>query len=178
MEPQTQTLFGSEPNDISRRQDEERTRSGAHWFYWVAALSLVTSIVALMGGRWAFFASLGITRIIDEVAVDGLAPRIGEGVKIVAFILDLLAAGIFALLGYFATKRQTWAFIVGMALYVIDAFLFIAVVLLFGTFSLQAFIVVAFHGYVLWHLFNGYKACARLAAPGGNTPPPPFATPV
>jgi hypothetical protein len=181
MEPQTQTLFDSEPGDaITRREDEERARRGAHWFYWIAALSLVTSVIALVGGNWAFFASLGITQIIDALAVQALAPRIGEGVKLVAFVLDVLAAGLFALLGYFATKLNTWAFVAGMALYVLDALLFLGLVLLFGALSLQAFIVLAFHAYVLWNMFNGYKAAARLAASGGNTPPspPPVATPV
>ena len=181
MEPQTQTLFDSQPSDnISRRQDEERARSGAHWFYWVAALSLVTSVISLVGGGWAFFASLGVTQIIDAVAVQVLAPRIGGGVKIVAFLLDVLAAGIFALMGYFATKRKTWAFAVGMALYALDALVFLGFVLLFGALSFPAVIMAAFHAYVLWNLFNGYKACARLAASGGNLPPspPPVATPV
>jgi hypothetical protein len=182
MEPHTQTLFDSAPSDaIERRQDEERTRRGAQWFYLIAALSLVTSVIALVGGNWAFFASLGITQIIDALAVHALAPRIGEGVKIVAFVLDVLAAGIFALMGFFASKRNTWAFVAGMALYLLDALLFIAVVLLLGAFSFQAFIVVAFHAYVLWSIYGGYKACARLAATGGgNSPPspPPVATPV
>lgn len=180
MDPQTQRLFDSEPDDISRRQDEERAKSGAHWFYWVAALSLLTSVVALLGGRWAFFASLGITQMIDAVAVQLLAPKIGEGVKLFAFVIDLIAAAIFGLLGYFATKRQTWAFVAGMALYVLDLLLFLGLAVLFGALSFQAFIVIAFHAYVLWNLFNGYKACARLAASGGNRPPspPPYATPV
>ena len=181
MEPQTQTLFDSEPGyDIDRRQNEERAKSGAHWFYWVAALSIITSVVALMGGRWAFFGSLGITQIIDSFAVYGLAPRIGEGVKIVAFVFDVVAAGIFALIGYFATKRHTWAFVAGMALYVLDALLFLVVVLLVEALSVQAFIVLAFHAYVLWKIFDGYKASARLSASGDNRPPapPPVATPV
>ncbi|HKG15103.1 MAG TPA: hypothetical protein VKB12_17395 [Pyrinomonadaceae bacterium] len=181
MEPQTQTLFDSEPGDaISRRQDEERAGSGARWFYWIAALSLVTSVMSLLGGGWAFFASLGVTQIIDAVAVQLLAPRIGESVKIVAFLLDVLAAGLFALMGYFASKRQTWAFVAGMVLYVLDAVVFLGFVLLFGAFSLPALIMAAFHAYVLWNIFNGYKACARLAASGDNSPPspPPVATPV
>ena len=180
MEPQTQTLFDSEPDAISRRQDEERATSGGRWFYWIAALSLVTSVISLVGGGWAFFASLGLTQIIDAVAVQVLAPRIGEGVKIVAFLFDVLAAGIFALMGYFATKRQTWAFVAGMVLYVLDAVVFLGFVTVFGAISLSAVIMAAFHAYVLWQVFNGYKACARLAASGGNMPPspPPVATPV
>jgi len=180
LEPQTQTLFDSETDDsITRRQDEERAKSGAHWFYWVAALSLLTSVISLVGGGWAFFVSLGVTQIIDGLA-NALAARLGGSVKIVALVFDVVAAGIFALLGYFASRRQTWAFVVGMALYVLDALLLLAIVLLAGDLSLQAIIITAFHAYVLWQIFNGYKACARLAESGGDLPPspPPVATPV
>lgn len=181
MEPQTQTLFDSETSyDIDRRQDEMRAQSGARWFYLIAVLSLVTSVISLVGGGWAFFASLGITQIIDAVAVQLLAPRIGAGVKLVAFVLDLLAAGLFALMGYLANKRQTWAFLAGMVLYALDALVFFGFVLLFGAFSVAALLMAAFHAYVLWKIFDGYKASARLSASGGNPPPspPPVATPV
>src|SRR5690242_13420481 len=98
MQPHTQTLFDSEPgDDISRRQDEQRMKSGAHWFYWIAALSLLTSIISLVGGGWSFFVSLGVTQIIDGVA-NSLAARVGGSVKVIALAFDLLAAGIFALM--------------------------------------------------------------------------------
>ncbi|HEV7892645.1 MAG TPA: hypothetical protein VGP08_18675 [Pyrinomonadaceae bacterium] len=182
MEPQTQTLFDSQPSDnISRRQDEQHVKSGANWFYLIAGLSLVTSIISLVGGGWAFFVSLGITQIIDSFA-NALTARWGGGsVKIVAFLFDVLAAGAFALMGYFASKRQTWAFLVGMVLYALDALVFLGLILVFDSLSLSAFIMVAFHAYVLWKLFSGYAASARLVASGGgNLPPspPPVATPV
>jgi hypothetical protein len=51
VEPHTQTLFDSASGDaIERREDGERTRRGAQWFYLIAALSLVTSVIALVGG--------------------------------------------------------------------------------------------------------------------------------
>ena len=180
MEPQTQTLFDSEPGEnIARREVEGRARRGAHWFYWIAALSLVTSVMSLVGGGWAFFASLGVTQIFDSIA-NALAARWGDSVKLVAFVFDVLAAGLFALTGYFATKRHAWAFVTGMALYLLDALLFMAVVLLFGDAPVRAFIVLAFHGYVLYSVYGGYKACARIPGVDRNlpTPPPPVATPV
>lgn len=179
MTPQTQTLFtqaGDDGSSLLRHQLAQRAKSGAHWFYWIAALSLVTSIISLAGGRWGFFASLGVTQFFDAVAAQALAPRVGEGVKVVAFAFDLFAVGVFAALGYFAAKRQTWAFVVGMTLYLLDALLFLA--LLFLAQSFQGLLVLAFHAYVLYSIFGGYKACARLAETGGDVPPPPVATPV
>src|ERR1051325_166486 len=152
MDPHVQTLFNSEPGDASRRQDEDRARSGARWFYWIAALSLITSVIALAGGRWGFFSSLGVTQLLDAVA-NGLAARWGGSVKVVAFVFDLLAAGLFALIGYFAERFHTWVFVAGMSLYLLDALVFVLVGHWLG---------LAFHAYVLYSIFTGYKACARL----------------
>ena len=152
------------PYDSAERQQlEQRLKSGGSWFYWIAALSLVTSIISLMGSGWAFLVSLGVTQFIDAVA-NHVAPDWGVGFKAVAFGFDLLAAGLFALLGYFANKRHEWAFVAGMALYGLDALLCGLVGLWLG---------LAFHAYVLYNLFGGYKACSRLAELDQQAPPVP-----
>ena len=50
-------------------QYEKRFRSGASWFYWIAGLSIVNSLVVHLQGQWAFVIGLGITQIIDAVAI-------------------------------------------------------------------------------------------------------------
>ena len=45
-----------------------RYRSGVKWFYWIAGLSVVTSIIAMSGGHWSFIISLGTTQFIDGIA--------------------------------------------------------------------------------------------------------------
>src|SRR5215213_8750425 len=137
-------------DSVARQQLEARVASGARAFYWVAALSLVTSIVSLAGGTWAFLVSLGVTQLVDAVANVG-AERLGVGVKIVA------------LFGYLAGKRHTWAFVVGMALYALDA----VVCALIGF-----WLGLAFHAFVLYSTFGGYKAAARLAQMERYAPPP------
>ena len=149
-------------DSVERQQLEQRMKSGANWFYWIAALSLVTSIISLAGGNWAFLVSLGVTQLVDAVANVG-ADRVGWGVKIVALVFDLVAAGLFALFGMFAGKRQTWAFVVGMVLYLLDA-----LVCLFIGFWLG----LAFHAFALYSIFGGYKACAALVELDKHTPPP------
>jgi hypothetical protein len=147
---------------VERQQLEQRMKSGANWFYWIAALSLVTSVISLAGGTWAFLVSLGVTQLVDAVANVG-AERLGVGVKIVALVFDLVAAGLFALFGYFAGKRQTWAFVVGMALYALDA----VVCLLIGF-----WLGLAFHAFALYSIYGGYKAAASLSQMERFTPPP------
>lgn len=147
---------------VERQQLEQRMKSGANWFYWIAALSLVTSFISLAGGNWAFLVSLGVTQLVDAIANVG-AERVGWGVKAVALVFDLLGAGLFALFGMFAGKRQTWAFVVGMVLYVLDAL----VCLLIGF-----WLGLAFHAFALYGIFGGYKACTALAELDRQTPPP------
>jgi hypothetical protein len=147
---------------VARRQLEERANSGARWFYWIAALSLVTSIISLAGSSWGFFISLGVTQIIDGLAT-AVAAQAGWGFKVVAFAFDLIAAGLFALIGFFAAKRHAWLFLAGMALYGLDALVFILA---------RDWLGLAFHAFALYSMYGGYKAAARLAETERFAPPP------
>ena len=147
---------------VTRQQLEARAATGARTFYWVAALSLVTSIVSLAGGTWAFLVSLGVTQLVDAVANVG-AERLGVGVKIVALVFDVAAAGLFALFGYFAGKRHTWAFVVGMALYALDALVCALIGFWLG---------LAFHAFALYSMYGGYRAAASLSEMERFAPPP------
>ncbi len=125
--------------------------SGANWFFWIAALSLINSVVLLANGRWSFLAGLGITQIIDGIAM-GIADEAGGTATIIAFVLDLMVAGVFVVIGLFARKHHTWAFILGMCLYALDAVIFLLAQVWFG---------LAFHAFVLYSLFRGLSANNR-----------------
>jgi hypothetical protein len=130
-----------------------RTKSGANWFYWIAGLSLINSLIFFFGGNWSFFAGLGITQIIDAI-VDQLTQGGGLSViKIVAFVIDIVIAGIFVLCGLWANKFQTWAFIVGMVLYLLDGLL----ILILG-----AYLSAAFHAFALYMIFKGFSAARQI----------------
>jgi hypothetical protein len=122
--------------------------SGARWFFWIAGLSMINSIISLNDGSWNFLAGLGITQVISELAV-GLSEELGGAVTVVALILDVLVAGAFVALGLFAQKGHTWAFIVGLVVYAFDALIFLAA---------QHWFSVAFHAFVLYSLFKGLMA--------------------
>ena len=139
------------PEDtLQRYQLEERCKSGARWFYWIAALSLITSLIALSGNQWGFIVSLGVTQLVDA-----LANNAGGGAKIVALVFDLMAVGAFALIGYFASQKHAWVFVAGMAAYALDGLLFLLV---------QDWLAIAFHAFALYGIFGGYQACKRLLA--------------
>jgi hypothetical protein len=63
-------------------------------FFWIAGLSVVTSLISFWGGGYAFFLSLGTTQVIDAFA-KGLATELGDSVRIVGLVLDILVAGMF-----------------------------------------------------------------------------------
>jgi hypothetical protein len=160
-------------DSVERRQLEARSNSGARWFYVIAAFSLVTSVIALTGSHWVFLVSLAVTQIVDAMA-RGAATKVGGAAIAVALVFDFIAAGIFALVGYFASKRHTWAFVLGMVLYALDALLFLLLMLFAADTGLL--IAVAFHAYALFQIFRGYQACARVAGLDRATfvaPPPP-----
>jgi hypothetical protein len=123
-------------------------KSGASWFYWIAGLSMINSIAAFAGSTWRFILGLGITQILD-----GLGSGMSGGGKVIVFVLDLLAAGVLILLGVFAHKAHTWAFIVGMVLLVLDGLIFVLV---------QDWLGVGFHAFLLYCLFRGFSACRRI----------------
>jgi hypothetical protein len=145
---------------------EERCRAGARWFYWIAALSLVTSLVSLSGNQWGFILSLGVTQVIDALAA-GLAEGVGNTAKIVALVLDLSIVGAFALAGYMAERRMGWVFAVGMGFYSLDTLLFVYV---------RDWLGIGFHLFALYCIFGGFRACLRLNAlhrAAVVAPPPP-----
>ena len=129
---------------------EKRVKSGGSWYYWVAALSLVNSVVAFSGGGGGFVIGLSVTQVVDAMLADS-----GGSAKAIGLVLGVLAAGVFALFGVFACKRHVWAFIVGMLLYGLDTIL---------TVMAEQWLGLAFHGWVLVSLFIGTRAAMQANA--------------
>lgn len=143
-----------EIKSLEKLKLENQLKGGASWFYWIAVLSMINTVIILIfGGSWNFIVGLGITRFIDAIANE-LAKGLGNLTKIVAFVLDLFIAGIFVAFGYFAAKRKNWSFIVGMILYMFDGLLFLLV---------MDFLSIAFHALVLFFMFRGLQANRKLA---------------
>ena len=131
-----------------RLQLESRFKSGADWFFWIAGLSLVNSIIVLAGGEWSFVVGLGATQIIDYVGKE-----FGHIGKMIGLVFNLGIAGLFVLFGVLARKRQVWSFILGMVLYGLDGLLF-----LLG----MDFLSIGFHVFALFMIWNGLSALRKL----------------
>jgi len=83
---------------------EHQFKGGAGWFFWIAGLSLITSIISLAGSSWGFIVGLGVTLVIDAVA-----SQTGTMGKLFAFGLDVIAACVFVLFGILARNRYRWS---------------------------------------------------------------------
>ena len=124
-------------------------KSSANWFYWIAGMSLLNTIINMSNGNWNFIIGLQITQLVDI-----LAQEIGSNIFFVAaFIIDLLFAGVFIFIGVMANRRKKWAFIAGMVLYALDGLL----ILMFFD-----FISMAFHVYAIYSIYIGLRTLNRM----------------
>jgi len=128
----------------ARLRIEDVIKSGANWYFIIAVLSLINTIIMVAGGQTRFVVGLGITSIFDAIGTELGGPGV-----LIALLLSILVAVLFIIIGVFARKRHMWAFIVGMVLYGFDGLLLL---LLKDIWSL------AFHALALYFIFKGVKA--------------------
>jgi len=137
-----------------------KANSGANWFFWIAGMSVVNSLVAAFEGQWSFIIGLGITQVFDAFAlVFGESAGSPGMAKTIALCLDVAVAFVFVLFGLFARKRMTWAFIVGMVIYAADGLIFLLV---------GDWLSIGFHVFALYFIFAGFNALRELNARTGS----------
>jgi hypothetical protein len=118
-------------------------RSGASWFVWIAALSIINSIAAAFGSAWGF--ALGLSSCY---LVSAFGEAFGPTGMWVAFSLNLAASGLFFYFGFAGWKGRFWPYTIGMFLYAGDILL-----PLLG----QDWISLVIHGLALYFLFMGFR---------------------
>jgi hypothetical protein len=140
----------SKQSEFSTLQLQNAARSGANWFFWIAGLSAVNTGLHLSGSDTSFIVGLGVTQILDLIGRE--TGSVGAAVSL---ILNAVVLGIFVLFGVFARKRNTWAFVLGMSIYALDAVIYVL-----GS----DWLGVGFHALVLFFLWGGLKAHRKLRA--------------
>lgn len=140
--------------EIQKLEGELKNQAG--WMYWIAGTTVVNTFVILFEGNFNFLLGLAPTQIACGLAL-GMREEFGQnaflGAALVAVVFTLVAAGIFIGLGYFGSKRHTWAFIVAMILYALDTLIFLA---------LGEILSIILHGLALVFLFNGMNTSRKL----------------
>ena len=132
-----------------------RMKSGASNFYWIAALSVINSLILGFGGNSYFVVGLASTLLVDSIFVE-VTGSMTDGaiiIKLIGLAISIFIAAIFVLFGFFANKGKRWAFIVGMVLYGLDSLLMLA---------FQEWMGLIFHGFFLFGLFGGIRALGEL----------------
>jgi hypothetical protein len=143
--------------DKKKSDLEGRIKSGVDWFFWIAGLSIINSIVFLFGGSFMFIFGLGVTQLVDAITsslADEGGPVIGLILRVFGFGIDTIIAAIFIVCGFLGRKRLLWAVIVGIALYAFDLLMLLIV---------GDWVGILFHAWALWCLIRGAKAIIDLA---------------
>ncbi len=135
---------------------ENQLKSGVNWFFWIAGLSVINTVIYLTGGSITFVVGLGITQVIDVVA-SMIAEEASAGsatiLHAIALFLDFVIAGVFVLFGVLGRRRIKWAIVVGMVLYIGDGLISVLI---------EDWLAVVFHLLALYGLFRGFQAINEL----------------
>lgn len=115
-------------------------QSSARWFWWIAGLSLVNSLMSQSGSGTSFVMGLGLTAVLDAILVHQ---------KYLNLILDVMVVGLFVIFGYQARLGKLWALGLGIVLYALDTLIYVFA---------KDWMPVAFHGLALFFLFKGAMA--------------------
>jgi len=124
----------------------EPVHKGANWFYWVVGLSLVNLVLAVAEADRHFLIGLAMSEFASGFIV---AAETGTFVKVIGAVIVAMVLGVYLLIGRKAHKPSKLAFIIGMVLYGLDGLIYIA---------FEDYLSAAFHGYVLYNFWMGYKA--------------------
>ena len=132
----------TEPNKVREMQ------LGANWFYWVAILAVLNSIIVWYFGVPSQFFGLGVTQYVDAHMV-AAGP---ESQRLTGLALNAGIAVVLAAFGFLTRKGGDFAFILGMFLYFFDSIVALGYRDFFG---------FGFHMFALFFMFKGLLASRR-----------------
>lgn len=126
---------------------------GASWFWWIAGLSLVNSVMIHTGSETTLAIGLGLTLLADVIFKEH---------QLIAFAVDAVALGTVFAFGFFARKGHLWAFVTGIVLYALDGCIYVL---------MQHWMAVALHAFALFYMGRGALQL-RAALKAAAEPPP------
>ena len=162
MDEQASLSLNPAAQEAARKKLEKVARNGGDWFFWIAALSALNTAARVFGQVGTLAFALGITQVIEDWGV----PQGWRGTW-ATIAINLPIAGIFVVFGWYARKWRRWAFLAGLALYAVDALVFVMMRIDLWALGLH---------YLAWlFIFRGSKAAQELEimiaakAPGVTT---------
>ncbi|PYS97744.1 MAG: hypothetical protein DMF63_18940 [Acidobacteria bacterium] len=135
-------------DDSARHVTRTSVLHGADWFFWLAILSAINSLLVYYYQLPNTPVALGLTQWLD-----GTSSGFNATMSTSALVTNLLVAFVLAGFGLVARRGSDIAFVVGIFLYVIDAFL---------TIGLRDFFGFGVHLIALFFLVKGLLASRHL----------------
>jgi len=135
---------------------QSKLQSSANWFYWIAILAAIHGCAMAFQIGDVSFIGLGVTRVIDpgvRAFLTGLGAQSLLSLSVLSLTGTLLFSGLFILCGYLGVRRNLWAYLFGILLYLADALVCILV---------KDFIPLIFHAGALFALLPGPGLIVRL----------------
>ena len=114
-------------DDSARHVTRTSVLHGADWFIWLAILSVINSLIVYFYNTPNTPIALGITQWVD-----GTTSGFNSRMTIAGLAINLMIAAALAMFGLLARRGSDIAFVVGIFLYLIDAFLMIGMKDFFG----------------------------------------------
>lgn len=149
-----------------------RAEFGCSWFYWIAAISVVQSVLYRMSPLF-LLAGLKACGILELKGSEWANSH--GAIGFLAMVLGACAISApLALMGWLAGRRQTWAYILGTLMLAGDGALFVIWGLEFWDNQLSLLVRLVVLGIVGWGLISHFQAKALLRSPGapGGGPAP------
>ncbi len=125
-------------------EDEHEVARGSNWFFWVAGLSLINTILMLSNSNYSMVIGLGVTQLMDGIA-STMESKAATGI---ALGLDVVVVGFLIGIGFLSRKNRI-VFLIGIILYALDSLIYV---------MMSDWLSVAFHAFVLVKMFAGFKA--------------------
>ncbi len=138
-------LEATQPRILDRRT----AHAGAHWFFWLAALSILNSLIVYYVGLGNLPFAFGLTQWIDGTAGPFTNQLWQTPPSTAALLVNIVIAIAFAGFGYLARRGNDAAWVIGILLYVVDAMF---------SLGMRDFWGFCFHLVGLFFLFRGLLA--------------------
>jgi hypothetical protein len=127
LHPAQEEIMDIFDDDSARHVSRTSVLHGADWFFWLAILSVINSLVVYFYHTPNTPIALAITQWID-----GTTSGFNASMTTAGLITNILVAAALAMFGLLARKGSDLAFVLGIFLYLIDAFLMIGLKDFFG----------------------------------------------
>ena len=131
--------------------------SGARWFWWIAGMSLLNTVLMHSGSDRTFVIGLGFTLIADVIF---------QEVPVIAWLVDAFAVGFFVLMGWLAGRGRMSAFVLGILCYTADGFIYL---------YFEEWIPLAIHALALFYLVRAALLLRSAVHTAGATASAPSA---